>query len=101
MTHRRHTTPAGRRGGPWARLAERTRSWFALSALAGVLAALVVALPAPAASAASCASGWSAGAVYTGGDVVSYGGHNWTAKWWTQGETPGTTGQWGVWDDQG
>jgi hypothetical protein len=101
MTHRRHTTPAGRRNGPWARLAERARNWFALSALTGVLAALVVVLPAPAASAATCASGWSAGAVYTGGDVVSYGGHNWGAKWWTQGETPGTTGQWGVWDDQG
>lgn len=32
---------------------------------------------------------------------ASYGGHNWQAKWWTQGETPGTTGQWGVWSDQG
>ncbi|KAG9077319.1 hypothetical protein FRC06_008983, partial [Ceratobasidium sp. 370] len=32
---------------------------------------------------------WSAGAVYTGGQVVSYGGHKWTAKWWTQGDTPG------------
>ncbi len=25
----------------------------------------------------------------------------WKAKWWTSGEEPGTTGQWGVWEDKG
>ncbi|GAA1683534.1 chitinase [Glycomyces endophyticus] len=45
----------------------------------------------------ACAAAWSAGAVYTQGNVASHGGQNWTAQWWTQGETPGTTGQWGVW----
>ncbi|KDN22920.1 family 20 glycosylhydrolase [Amycolatopsis rifamycinica] len=44
---------------------------------------------------------WSASQVYTGGNVVSHNGHKWTANWWTQGEEPGTTGQWGVWTDNG
>ncbi|EOD66400.1 family 20 glycosylhydrolase [Amycolatopsis vancoresmycina] len=44
---------------------------------------------------------WSASQVYTGGNVVAHNGHKWTAKWWTQGEEPGTTGQWGVWTDNG
>ncbi|MEU5824673.1 MULTISPECIES: carbohydrate-binding protein [Streptomyces] len=50
----------------------------------------------------SCAAAaWSSGAVYTGGNTVSYGGHTWKAKWWTQNETPGSTGEWGVWQDLG
>ncbi|WP_394244224.1 lytic polysaccharide monooxygenase [Vibrio astriarenae] len=40
---------------------------------------------------------WSASAVYVQGDVVTHGGRSWTAQWWTQGEEPGTTGEWGVW----
>ncbi|WP_326959458.1 family 20 glycosylhydrolase [Amycolatopsis sp. NBC_01286] len=44
---------------------------------------------------------WSASQVYTGSNVVSHNGHKWTAKWWTQGEEPGTTGQWGAWTDNG
>ncbi|MGW3191092.1 glycosyl hydrolase family 18 protein [Streptomyces ardesiacus] len=47
------------------------------------------------------AAPWSAGAVYTGGQQVSHQGHTWKAKWWTTGEEPGTTGQWGVWQDLG
>ncbi|QRV90988.1 carbohydrate-binding domain protein [Ceratobasidium sp. AG-Ba] len=43
---------------------------------------------------------YSASAVYTGGQSCSYGGHKWTAKWWTQGETPSTGGS-GVWQDNG
>jgi len=47
----------------------------------------------------SCtAAAWSAGAVYTGGALVSYNGHTWKAQWWTQGETPGAAS---VWLDQG
>ncbi|MEU8633429.1 family 20 glycosylhydrolase [Amycolatopsis sp. NPDC048633] len=50
----------------------------------------------------TCANpAWSASQVYTGGNVVSHNGHKWTAGWWTQGEEPGTTGQWGVWTDNG
>ncbi len=44
---------------------------------------------------------WERSKVYTGGNVVSHNGHKWTAQWWTQGEEPGTTGQWGVWRDNG
>jgi len=44
---------------------------------------------------------WSTEAVYTGGDTVSYDGHTWRAKWWVQGDQPGTTGEWGVWEDLG
>jgi chitinase len=49
----------------------------------------------------SCAAlpTWSAAAVYVGGNSVSYGAHKWTAKWWTQGDTPG--GQANVWTDNG
>ncbi|WP_424217402.1 glycoside hydrolase family 19 protein (plasmid) [Streptomyces sp. BI20] len=66
------------------------------------LAGAPTAAAAPTATtAAACATAWSAGAVYTGGAVASHNGHNWQAKWWTQNETPGSTGQWGVWADQG
>jgi chitinase len=44
---------------------------------------------------------WDASRVYTGGNDVSHKGRNWQAKWWTQGEEPGTTGEWGVWKDLG
>lgn len=44
---------------------------------------------------------WDRNAVYVANDQVSHQGHIWQAKWWTQGEEPGTTGQWGVWLDLG
>ncbi|WP_190179980.1 chitinase [Streptomyces naganishii] len=47
------------------------------------------------------AAPWAKDKVYTGGQQVSHNGHNWKAKWWTLGEEPGTTGQWGVWQDLG
>jgi hypothetical protein len=43
---------------------------------------------------------WSASSVYTGGAAVSYNGHRWTAKWWTQGDVPGANSQ-NVWTDNG
>jgi chitinase len=46
------------------------------------------------------APAWSSGTAYNGGAVVSYGGHQWTAKWWTQGDIPGNNSQ-GVWTDNG
>jgi chitinase len=39
---------------------------------------------------------WSATTVYTGGQQVSYGGAEYTAKWWTQGNTPGSSDVWGT-----
>jgi len=51
---------------------------------------------------ASCsAAAWSGSAVYVGGNQVTHAGAAWRAKWWTQGETPGTTGEWGVWERTG
>ncbi|EED82727.1 hypothetical protein POSPLDRAFT_58726 [Postia placenta Mad-698-R] len=52
-------------------------------------------------SSAACgtASAWSASATYVDGDDVSYNGDLWTAKWWTNGDTPG--GSAGVWTDDG
>jgi chitinase len=51
---------------------------------------------------ASCSgvAAWSSTAVYWGGAVVSFEGHRWTAKWWTQGDVPGRNGQ-DVWRDDG
>jgi chitinase len=50
----------------------------------------------------SCAAAeWDRTKVYVKDDVVSHNSHKWTAKWWTQGEEPGTTGEWGVWVDDG
>ncbi|MFJ8472209.1 glycoside hydrolase family 19 protein [Kitasatospora sp. NPDC094011] len=72
-----------------------------LALLSAVVTALALAVLLPAsASAAACGTAWSATAVYTGGAAVSYGSHNWTAKWWTQNEPPSTGGS-GVWSDQG
>lgn len=42
-------------------------------------------------------STWNAEQVYQVGEVVEHAGQTWTAQWWTRGEEPGTTGQWGVW----
>ncbi|MEU1132745.1 glycosyl hydrolase family 18 protein [Streptomyces sp. NPDC005900] len=47
------------------------------------------------------AAPWAKSTVYTGGQQVSHQGHTWKAKWWTTGEEPGTTGEWGVWQDLG
>ncbi|TFK70302.1 glycoside hydrolase [Pluteus cervinus] len=42
---------------------------------------------------------WNSGVAYVGGNQVSYNNHLWTAKWWTQADTPG--GPAGVWTDGG
>jgi chitinase len=53
-------------------------------------------------AAVACAPAWSAGAVYVNGNQASQSGHNYTAKWWTQNESPAThSGQWDVWADNG
>jgi hypothetical protein len=71
---------------------------LAAMALTGAMVAI---MPVTSASAAECATAWNAATVYHGGTSVSHNGRNWTAKWWTQNETPGTTGEWGVWADKG
>ncbi|KAI0047878.1 carbohydrate-binding module family 5 protein [Auriscalpium vulgare] len=61
---------------------------------------------APASTSSTAGSGkcagvaaWSSAAVYTGGQTATYAGDLWTAKWWTQADTPG--GSAGVWTDGG
>src|SRR5699024_7526597 len=44
------------------------------------------------------ASPWSAETAYNDGDVVSHEGAEYSAQWWTQGEEPGTTVEWGAWE---
>ncbi|NEC17136.1 chitinase C-terminal domain-containing protein [Streptomyces parvus] len=58
--------------------------------------------PTPTEPGGSCsAPAWNATTEYGGGSTVSHGGHEWKASWWTKGETPGSTGEWGVWKDLG
>ncbi|MCF3961079.1 carbohydrate-binding protein [Streptomyces fuscigenes] len=47
------------------------------------------------------AAAWNATTAYVAGNEVSYSGHAWKAKWWTQNEKPGSTGEWGAWQDEG
>lgn len=49
----------------------------------------------------TCDNAWDASAVYNGGDQVSNSGKVWEAKWWTQGDEPSTSGDWGVWKEVG
>ena len=68
-----------------------------LAAVAGAVLPSVASAAAP-----SCAAAWSATTVYVNGNAASQGGHNFTAKWWTQNESPAThSGQWDVWADGG
>ena len=69
-----------------------------LAAVAAVVGLVILVPMSSPASAATCASAWNSSSVYTGGMTASYNGHNWSAKWWTQGETPGAAD---VWADQG
>lgn len=40
---------------------------------------------------------WIRSKVYYATDQCTWKGNTWEAKWYTQGQEPGTTGQWGVW----
>lgn len=44
---------------------------------------------------------WNSSTVYTAGKRVIYNGRQYEAKWYTVGENPSTSGQWGVWKDLG
>ncbi|WP_412753854.1 chitinase [Krasilnikovia sp. M28-CT-15] len=53
-------------------------------------------------AAVACAPAWSSSAVYVKDNQASQNSHNYTAKWWTQNESPAThSGQWDVWIDNG
>ncbi|MGR6839377.1 glycosyl hydrolase family 18 protein [Aliivibrio wodanis] len=49
----------------------------------------------------TCDNAWDASAIYNGGDQVSQAGKVWEAKWWTKGDTPSKSGEWGVWKEVG
>src|SRR3954467_11031918 len=71
---------------------------------AGLLAVAATAMvPLTQASAAvACSPAWSSTAVYVKDNVASQNSHNYTAKRWTQNESPAThSGQWDVWTDGG
>ncbi|NEA52682.1 chitinase [Streptomyces sp. SID13666] len=76
----------------------RKRIMAFLTALIVAVGLAVLVPLASTASAAQCTTAWNSSTVYTGGLSASYNGHNWSAKWWTQNETPGNAA---VWADQG
>ncbi|MEU8892855.1 chitinase C-terminal domain-containing protein [Streptomyces sp. NPDC048442] len=58
--------------------------------------------PTPTPTPGACtAPAYVADKAYGSGATVSHKGHQWKAKWWTQGAEPGTTGEWGAWQDLG
>jgi chitinase len=59
--------------------------------------------PSPTPTGGTCtAPAWQSGTAYVGGSTVSYNGHTYTSKWWTQGEQPDThSGPNDVWVDKG
>ena len=78
----------------------RRAALIAASALVAASAATVpIAFAVNASAEAACeGTPWDSGAVYVGDDLVSHAGNEYRAKWWTTGEEPGTTGQWGGWE---
>ena len=69
-----------------------------------LLKPLILAMALPGSAMAADCTGiapWDSGAVYNGGDQVQHQNNLYEAKWWTTNEDPSTTGQWGVWKDEG
>ncbi|WP_051279361.1 carbohydrate-binding protein [Chitinilyticum aquatile] len=52
--------------------------------------------PTTAPTQAPASPSWEKGIAYTGGQRVSYNGQLYEAKWWTQGDVPGSS-EWGPW----
>ena len=78
------------------------RKLLVLASVAAVGVATAVIPMTTSNAAVACAPAWSSSAVYVGGNSASQSGHNYTAKWWTQNESPAThSGQWDVWADNG
>jgi len=62
---------------------------------------MTITTPAPTGTPGSCngVAAWSSSIAYTAGQMVTYSGHLWTAKWWSQADAPG--GSAGDWADDG
>ncbi|TFY71204.1 hypothetical protein EVG20_g1816 [Dentipellis fragilis] len=54
---------------------------------------------APTGGSCGVVSPWQSNIAYQGGDQVTYNGHLWTAKWWSEADVPG--GSAGDWTDDG
>jgi chitinase len=81
---------------------KRSRSVLLATVTALVAGGAATYFSGSASAATACAAAWSPVAVYVGGNAASQSGHNYTAKWWTQNESPAThSGQWDVWADNG
>lgn len=53
-------------------------------------------------STGSCYASWNSSTAYTGGQTISYAGHNYKAQWWTLGDTPSShSGSGQPWADLG
>ncbi|MFF4338527.1 chitinase [Kitasatospora sp. NPDC001540] len=52
-------------------------------------------------SGGTCHPAWSSATAYAPNDQVSYGGHNYTALYWSTGVTPGSPVAWNIWQDDG
>lgn len=48
-----------------------------------------------------CTNLWDVNTIYTSGSQASWAGKVWEAKWWTKGDDPSTSGEWGVWEEVG
>ncbi|HWS32826.1 MAG TPA: glycosyl hydrolase family 18 protein [Actinoplanes sp.] len=80
----------------------RSRSVILATVAALAAGGLATNFAGSASAAAACAPAWSASAVYVKDNVASQNGHNYTAKWWTQNESPAAnSSQWAVWADSG
>ncbi len=71
---------------------------FKMSALTG---ACLLAFNSYAAVDCTSIPAWDAGQVYNGGEQVQLDNSVYKSAWWTQGENPTTTGEWGVWKSEG
>ena len=81
---------------------KRSRSVILATVAALVAGGAATYFTGSASAAAACAPAWSATQVYVKDNVASQNGHNYTAKWWTQNDSPAVrSGQWDVWADNG
>jgi chitinase len=89
----------------WSRLAFSALGSAVATAMAVTTLAVVPVNTVEAQSLPACATAWSAGTVYNGGDSASENGTNYKANWWTQGNDPATnsggSGSGQPWTSQG
>ncbi|KIJ68668.1 carbohydrate-binding module family 5 protein [Hydnomerulius pinastri MD-312] len=102
------STPSGSSSSDWSAMSacEGASTTPTTTTTASTTAATTATSTSTTASATATATGtcsgvaaWATGVVYTAGDQVTYNGDLWTAKYWTENDTPG--GSAGSWTDDG